>query len=77
MADTKSLLDRETFKTIVDAAPLVSIDLLVRNADNQILVGKRVNRPTQRSLFVPRGRILKNEHPTDFNSARIRHCYSD
>ena len=65
MADTKPLLDRETFKTIVDATPLVSIDLLVRNADKQILVGKRINRPAQGYWFVPGGRILKNERLTD------------
>jgi colanic acid biosynthesis protein WcaH len=65
VADTKPLLDRETFKAIVDATPLVSIDLLVRNANNQILVGKRVNRPAQGYWFVPGGRILKNERLTD------------
>lgn len=54
-------LDRETFKTIIDTMPLVSIDLLVRNAQGQILVGKRVNRPAQGYWFVPGGRILKNE----------------
>lgn len=54
-------LDRETFKTIIDTTPLVSIDLLVRNAQGQILVGKRVNRPAQGYWFVPGGRILKNE----------------
>ena len=54
-------LDRETFKTIIDTTPLVSIDLLVRNAQGQILVGKRVNRPAQGFWFVPGGRILKNE----------------
>jgi colanic acid biosynthesis protein WcaH len=58
-------LDRDKFKTIVDATPMVSIDLLVRNEDNQILVGKRVNRPAQGCWFVPSGRILKNEHLTD------------
>jgi colanic acid biosynthesis protein WcaH len=54
-------LDQETFKTIIATTPLVSIDLLVRNANNQILVGKRVNRPAQGYWFVPGGRILKNE----------------
>ncbi|TPD49117.1 MAG: GDP-mannose mannosyl hydrolase [Thalassolituus maritimus] len=61
----KQWLDPDTFKTIVDTTPLVSIDLLVRNADGQILVGKRVNRPAQGYWFVPGGRILKNERITD------------
>lgn len=54
-------LDESTFKTIVDTTPLVSIDLLVRDADRRILVGKRVNRPAQGFWFVPGGRILKSE----------------
>ncbi|PHR99346.1 MAG: GDP-mannose mannosyl hydrolase [Oceanobacter sp.] len=58
---SKQWLDRETFKTIIDTTPLVSIDLLVRNSQGQILVGKRVNRPAQGYWFVPGGRILKNE----------------
>jgi colanic acid biosynthesis protein WcaH len=58
-------LEKQTFKTIIDTTPLVSIDLLVRNADSQILVGKRINRPAQGYWFVPGGRILKNERLTD------------
>ena len=58
---SKQWLDRDTFKTIIDTTPLVSIDLLVRNPQGQILVGKRVNRPAQGFWFVPGGRILKNE----------------
>ena len=62
---TKQWLDPNTFKTIVDTTPLVSIDLLVRNVDGKILVGKRVNRPAQGYWFVPGGRILKNERIAD------------
>jgi colanic acid biosynthesis protein WcaH len=58
---SKQWLDQDTFKTIIDTTPLVSIDLLVRNAEGQILVGKRVNRPARGYWFVPGGRILKNE----------------
>ena len=57
----KQWLDKSTFKTIVDTTPLVSIDLLVRDSEGKILVGKRVNRPAQGYWFVPGGRILKNE----------------
>lgn len=52
-------LDRETFKAIIDTTPLVSIDMLVRNYQCQILVVKRVNRPAQGFWFVPGGRNLK------------------
>ena len=56
-----SWLSRDTFRTIVDTAPLISIDLLVRDSAGRILVGKRVNRPAKGFWFVPGGRILKNE----------------
>ena len=54
-------LDRETFSTVLSSTPLVSIDLVVRNRDGEILLGQRVNRPAQGYWFVPGGRILKNE----------------
>ena len=55
------MLDLETFKTVVHSAPLVSIDLLVRNAAGQVLLGMRNNRPAQGFWFVPGGRIRKDE----------------
>ncbi|HCE2178900.1 TPA: GDP-mannose mannosyl hydrolase [Vibrio parahaemolyticus] len=54
-------LDKQTFTTIIDSTPLVSIDLLVENSQGQILLGLRNNRPAQGFWFVPGGRILKNE----------------
>lgn len=54
-------LPTETFKTVVASTPLVSIDLLVRNAAGELLLGERLNRPAQGSWFAPGGRILKNE----------------
>lgn len=55
------MLNREDFKSIVSKAPLVSIDLLVRNSSGQVLLGQRLNRPAQGFWFVPGGRILKGE----------------
>jgi len=55
------MLDNGTFKTIVATTPLVSIDLLVRDTEGNILLGKRVNRPAQGDWFVPGGRVLKDE----------------
>ena len=51
----------EQFLDIVDATPLVSIDLIIRNERGEVLLGWRVNRPAQNSWFVPGGRIRKNE----------------
>lgn len=54
-------LDTHTFKTIVASTPLISIDLIICNAKNQVLLGLRSNRPAQGYWFVPGGRICKDE----------------
>ena len=54
------MLDDATFKTIVDSAPLISIDILARK-NNKVLLGKRVNKPAQGYYFSTGGRINKNE----------------
>ncbi|EMT6576662.1 GDP-mannose mannosyl hydrolase [Providencia rettgeri] len=51
----------DTFKTIVASTPLVSIDLVICNSNNQILLGLRNNRPAKGYWFVPGGRICKDE----------------
>lgn len=59
------MLDRETFKNIVRNTPLISLDIVVRNSKNAILLGKRINRPAAGCWFVPGGRILKDESIVD------------
>ena len=54
------MLNTETFKTVINSTPLISIDLLVKK-DNKILLGKRINKPAQGYLFSIGGRVYKNE----------------
>ena len=58
---TKLALDDSVFKTIVKNTPLISIDLIIENSNSEILLGERVNRPARGCLFVPGGRIRKDE----------------
>ena len=53
------------FLHIIAATPLVSIDIIVRNGEGKVLLGKRVNRPAKGCWFVPGGRIRKNEKLED------------
>ena len=62
------MLDNQTFRTVVNSTPLISIDILVKR-DNAILLGRRVNNPAQGYLFSVGGRVHKNEK---INSAIIR-----
>jgi colanic acid biosynthesis protein WcaH len=63
------MLDDTTFKTIIDSAPLISIDILLKK-DNKILLGKRLNKPAQGYFFSTGGRVNKNE-TIDSAMARI------
>lgn len=54
-------LPDETFKSIIQHTPLISIDLIVRNEAGEVLLGKRVNAPAKGYWFVPGGRVRKNE----------------
>ncbi|MCG7601006.1 GDP-mannose mannosyl hydrolase [Halomonas sp. McH1-25] len=63
-------LSEQTFRTVVESTPLVSIDLVIRNREGRILLGRRLNRPAQGFWFVPGGRIQKNE-PLDEAFQRI------
>lgn len=50
-----------SYLNIVAATPLVSMDLIVKNDEGQVLLGKRMNRPALGYWFVPGGSIRKNE----------------
>ncbi len=54
-------LDKTTFSTVIKSTPLVSIDLVILNENNQALLGQRLNRPAKGYWFVPGGRIQKEE----------------
>ncbi|NMU26793.1 NUDIX domain-containing protein, partial [Vibrio parahaemolyticus] len=67
-------LDKETFSLVVRSTPLVSIDLVIENAQGQTLLGLRNNRPAQGFWFVPGGRVLKGESLKD---AFLRLCQDE
>ena len=54
-------LSFEDFAEVVRKTALVSVDLVVRNSRDEILVGMRKNEPAKGYFFVPGGRILKKE----------------
>lgn len=54
-------LSHDDLRQIVRLAPLVAIDLIIRNARAEVLVGLRNNEPAKGWYFVPGGMILKNE----------------
>ncbi|MHC5075082.1 MAG: GDP-mannose mannosyl hydrolase, partial [Planctomycetota bacterium] len=47
----------DEFINVIKLTPLVSIDLLIKNADGKYLLGLRENEPAGNYWFVPGGRI--------------------
>jgi len=58
-------LSHDELAEVVRLAPLVSVDLIIENSAGKVLVGMRNNAPARGFLFVPGGRILKNERIAD------------
>jgi len=54
-------LSHDDLRQVVRLAPLVAIDLIIRNPRNEVLLGMRNNEPAKGWYFVPGGMILKNE----------------
>ncbi|MDP7280734.1 MAG: NUDIX domain-containing protein, partial [Candidatus Poribacteria bacterium] len=61
---TKKYLSRDDYFRALSLTQLVSIDLLIVYHE-KLLVGKRSNNPAQGSLFVPGGKVYKNEYLTE------------
>jgi colanic acid biosynthesis protein WcaH len=55
------MLSCEAFLEVVRNAPLVSIDLVVRDPQGRVLLGLRNNRPASGWWFVPGGVVRKDE----------------
>ena len=60
-----AFLPHDQLRHVVRLAPLVAIDLVIRNARGEILLGLRNNEPAKGCYFVPGGMILKNERLRD------------
>lgn len=64
-------LPKKEYTEVVRNTPLISIDLIIEDADGKILLGYRLNNPAKNTWFVPGGVIRKNEH---FTTAFHRVC---
>ena len=60
-ATVAASLSTYEFAAAVEALPLVSVDWVVTNPDDQLLLGQRMNAPARGWWFTPGGRIRKNE----------------
>ena len=63
MSEERPIPDSK-WRTIVEHAPIVSVDLIVTH-DDGIVLGKRTNEPAKGEWFPPGGRVRKHERLTD------------
>ena len=61
MSQGKHWLAPDVFAQVVRHTPLVAIDLILRDPDGAVLLGRRIYEPAKGFWFVPGGRIGKNE----------------
>jgi colanic acid biosynthesis protein WcaH len=54
-------LSHAELDAVIRLAPLIAIDLIIRNARGDVLLGLRKNEPAKGCYFVPGGMILKDE----------------
>jgi GDP-mannose mannosyl hydrolase len=79
-------LTHSELDTVIRLAPRIAIDLIIRDAREDVLLGLRNNQPAKGCYFVPGGMILKGErlgeafvrlvknetdHSAHFNDARL------
>lgn len=55
------MLSNQEFFEVIKNAPLVAIDLVLKDDDGRILMGLRKNEPAKGTWFVPGGRVRKEE----------------
>jgi colanic acid biosynthesis protein WcaH len=58
-------LSHADLNEVVRLTPLVSIDLVIRDPGDRVLLGLRTNEPAKGVYFVPGGRIWKDERFAD------------
>ena len=66
----KPLMPKAHWLEVVERAPLISIDLIVQDSEDRVLLGWRTNEPARSTWFVPGGVIRKDE-PLNEAFARI------
>jgi colanic acid biosynthesis protein WcaH len=54
-------LTHEEFSFVAERSPLISIDAVITDHTNNVLMGLRANQPARGYYFVPGGIILKHE----------------
>ncbi len=58
-------LSEEIWRSCVNSIPIFGIDMIIFSRKYGVLMGRRINNPAKGKLFVPGGRVYKNERIID------------
>tara|TARA_B100001250_G_C19575606_1_gene689609 strand:- start:313 stop:648 length:336 start_codon:yes stop_codon:yes gene_type:complete len=58
-------LPEEIWRNCVNSMPIFGIDMVIFSRTFGVLMGRRINNPAKDKLFVPGGRVYKNERIID------------
>ena len=58
-------LSERIWRNCVDSIPIFGIDMIIFSQKFGVLMGRRINNPAKGKLFVPGGRVYKNERIID------------
>jgi colanic acid biosynthesis protein WcaH len=72
LSSPPKFLNHDDLGTVIRLAPLIAIDLIIRNARDDVLLGLRNNEPAKDWYFVPGGMVLKNERLADAFSRLLK-----
>ena len=59
------MLNNSDFMNVIKNTNLFAFDLIIKDHENKVLLAKRNNMPAKGFLFVPGGRVYKNENLND------------
>ena len=65
------IIKEDLYKEIIQALPVLCVDLLIKNSDGKYLLHLRDNEPLKNEWWVPGGRVYKEEK---IQSAASRKC---
>ena len=65
-------LSEKIWRTCIDSIPIFGIDMIIFSREFGVLMGRRINNPAKGKLFVPGGRVYKNERIIDAFNRRTK-----
>lgn len=74
MKNTEQYIEESLYKKFIELMPILTIDLFIKNKNQEYLLIKRKNNPLKNHFWTPGGRVLKGEMST---TSAVRKCLEE